>query len=83
MKIAMRRCGADGAGSACDAANGLWPGADAEEAVFLKCRPILVDGSLRELTRHGTPDFPLSMDRQVVADFENYARYVITEFNAA
>ena len=34
----------------------------------MKCRPILVDGSLRELTRHGTPDFPLSMDRQVVAD---------------
>lgn len=35
---------------------------------MLKCRPILVDDSLRELTQHGTPDFPLSMDRQVVAD---------------
>lgn len=34
----------------------------------MKCRPILVDDSLRELTQHGTPDFPLSMDRQVVAD---------------
>ncbi len=34
----------------------------------MKCRPILVDDTLRELTQHGTPDFPLSMDRQVVAD---------------
>lgn len=34
----------------------------------MQCRPILVDDSLRELTRHGTPDFPLSMDRQIVAD---------------
>ena len=34
----------------------------------MKCRPILVDDSLRELTQHGTPEFPLSMDRQVVAD---------------
>lgn len=34
----------------------------------MRSRPILVDGSLRELTQHGTPDFPLSMDRQVVSD---------------
>lgn len=34
----------------------------------MKCRPILVDDTRRELTQHGTPDFPLSMDRQVVAD---------------
>ena len=34
----------------------------------MKCRPILVDDSLRELTQHGTRDFPLSMDRQAVAD---------------
>ena len=34
----------------------------------MKCRPILVDGSLRELTQHGTRDFPLSMDRQAVSD---------------
>ena len=34
----------------------------------MKCRPILVDDSLRELTHHGTRDFPLSMDRQAVAD---------------
>ena len=32
----------------------------------MKCRPILVDDSLRELTQHGTRDFPLSMDRQAV-----------------
>lgn len=45
------------------------PGAaDAGEETALKCRPILVDGSLRELTQHGTPDFPLSMDRQAVSD---------------
>ena len=34
----------------------------------MQCRPILVDDTLRELTRHGTPEFPLSMDRQAVAD---------------
>lgn len=34
----------------------------------MKCRPIFVDDSLRELTQHGTRDFPLSMDRQAVAD---------------
>ena len=33
----------------------------------MHCRPILVDDTLRELTRHGTPDFPLSMDRQAVS----------------
>lgn len=33
----------------------------------MKCRPILVDDSLQELTRHGTGEFPLSMDRQVVS----------------
>ena len=34
----------------------------------MQCRPILVDDTLRELTCHGTPEFPLSMDRQAVAD---------------
>jgi AraC-like DNA-binding protein/mannose-6-phosphate isomerase-like protein (cupin superfamily) len=34
----------------------------------MKCRPITVDDSLQELTRHGTGDFPVSMDRQVVSD---------------
>jgi len=34
----------------------------------MKCRPIQVDDALRELTQHGTREFPLSMDRQVVAD---------------
>ena len=33
----------------------------------MKCRPILVDDTRRELTQHGTRDFPLSMDRQEVA----------------
>lgn len=35
---------------------------------FVKCRPITVDDSLQELTQHGTRDFPVSMDRQVVAN---------------
>lgn len=34
----------------------------------MKCRPITVDDSLQELTQHGTRDFPVSMDRQVVSD---------------
>lgn len=34
----------------------------------MKCRPITVDDSLQELTQHGTSDFPMSMDRQIVAD---------------
>ena len=34
----------------------------------MKCRPITVDDSLQELTQHGTGDFPVSMDRQVVSD---------------
>ena len=37
----------------------------------MKCRPITVDDSLQELTQHGTRDFPVSMDRQVVSD-ENH-----------
>lgn len=32
----------------------------------MKCRPIKVNDSLMELTQHGTDDFPMSMDRQVV-----------------
>ena len=34
----------------------------------MKCRPITVDDSLQELTQHGTREFPVSMDRQVVSD---------------
>lgn len=34
----------------------------------MKCRPITVDESLQELTPHGTREFPVSMDRQIVAD---------------
>ena len=34
----------------------------------MKCRPITVDESLQELTPHGTREFPVSMDRQVVTD---------------
>lgn len=34
----------------------------------VKCRPITVDDTLQELTQHGTRDFPVSMDRQVVTD---------------
>ena len=32
----------------------------------MKFRPIFVDNTLQELTQHGTKDFPLSMDRQIV-----------------
>lgn len=37
----------------------------------MKCRPIKVDGSLLELTQHGSSDFPVSMDRQDVAHQEH------------
>lgn len=37
----------------------------------MKCRPITVDDSLQELTQHGTRDFPVSMDRQVVSDADH------------
>lgn len=37
----------------------------------MKCRPITVDDSLQELTQHGTRDFPVSMDRQVVSDLNH------------
>lgn len=30
-------------------------------------RPIIVDNNLQELTQHGTTDFPMSMDEQIVA----------------
>ncbi len=32
----------------------------------MKFRPIFVDDTLQELTQHGTRDFPISMDRQIV-----------------
>lgn len=38
---------------------------------MVKCRPITVDDSLQELTQHGTRDFPVSMDRQVVSDADH------------
>lgn len=37
----------------------------------MKCRPIMVDETLQELTQHGTRDFPVSMDRQVVSDADH------------
>ncbi|WP_432663834.1 AraC family transcriptional regulator [Wukongibacter baidiensis] len=33
----------------------------------MKFRPIVVDDSMQELTEHGTPEFPVSMDRQLVS----------------
>ncbi len=33
----------------------------------MRFRPIYVDNTLQELNRHGTADFPLSMDRQIVS----------------
>ena len=38
---------------------------------MVKCSPITVDDSLQELTQHGTRDFPVSMDRQVVSDADH------------
>lgn len=37
----------------------------------MKCRPITVDDSLQELTQHGTREFPVSMDRQVVTNLNH------------
>ena len=34
----------------------------------MRFRPIIVDNQQQELTQHGTVDFPISMDRQLVAD---------------
>jgi len=34
----------------------------------MQYRPIRVDNTLQELTQHGTPDFPFSMDEQLVSD---------------
>ena len=34
----------------------------------MKYRPIIVDSSLQELTQHGTPEFPVSMDYMIVSD---------------
>mgnify|MGYP004652401417 CR=1 FL=1 len=34
----------------------------------MKYRPIIIDESLQELTEHGTDDFPISMDEQLVND---------------
>ena len=34
----------------------------------MKSRPIYVDNTLQELTNHGTPDFPVSMDNQKLSE---------------
>lgn len=34
----------------------------------MKYRPIIIDENLQELTEHGTDDFPISMDEQIVND---------------
>lgn len=31
-------------------------------------RPIIIDNSKQELTQHGTPEFPMSMDRMILSD---------------
>ena len=33
----------------------------------MKFRPIVVDDSQQELTQHGTDEFPMSMDKQLVS----------------
>lgn len=38
------------------------------EQTDMKSRPIYVDNTMQELTNHGTPDFPVSMDRQKLSE---------------